>query len=113
VGYEYGRSDTVKKQPIPRERTSAAHDTMGDFVNQPTTSILSGMRYNSDAPRLEPLAGTFSAKTNPTAMTLPLISAALSSLCLVIISFAEYPWFAAAGFVAAYSLFWISLFHQH
>jgi|HubBroStandDraft_6_1064221.scaffolds.fasta_scaffold1282286_2 hypothetical protein len=82
-------------------------------MNQPTTTTLSGMRYNADALRDEGLAETFSAKTNLTTMTLPLISAALTSLCLGIISFAEYPWFALAGFVAAYSLFWISLFHQH
>jgi hypothetical protein len=80
-------------------------------MDQPTTSTLSGMRYTSDALRHEPLAETFSA--NPTAMTLPSISAVLSSLSVVIISFAEYPWFAVAGFVAAYTLFWISLFHQH
>jgi hypothetical protein len=82
-------------------------------MNQPTTTTLMGMRYNSDDLQHEALAERFSAKTNSTAMTLPLISAALSSLCLGIISFAEYPWFAVAGFVAAYSLFWISLSLQN
>jgi hypothetical protein len=42
-------------------------------------------------------------------MIVPLASAALSSLCVVMMTFVEYPWFAASGFVAAYSLFWISL----
>jgi hypothetical protein len=32
-------------------------------------------------------------------------SAALSSLCVVAITFVDYPWFAAAGFVATYMLF--------
>jgi hypothetical protein len=36
-------------------------------------------------------------------------SAALSSLCVVAITFADYPWFAVAGFVATYTLFWLSL----
>jgi hypothetical protein len=52
------------------------------------------------------------AKPDQTAMTVPLICAALSLLCLVIITFAEEPWFAMAGFVGGYSLFWISLSHQ-
>jgi hypothetical protein len=82
-------------------------------MNQPTITTLSGMRYTSDALRDEGLAETFLAKTNEIAITLPSISAALSSLCLGIISFAEYPWFAVAGFVAAYSLFWISLSQQN
>jgi hypothetical protein len=79
-------------------------------MNRPISSLLSGMRYNSNAPRHEPLA--FSAKASQTAMTLPLISAALSLLCLVIIFFVEDPWFAVGGFVVAYTLFWISLSHQ-
>jgi hypothetical protein len=79
-------------------------------MNQLTAFALSSMRYNSDN---QASAERVSTKANATAMTLPLISAALSSLCLVIISFADYPWFAVAGFVAAYSLFWISLSHQN
>jgi hypothetical protein len=51
----------------------------------------------------------FAHETEGTLMTVPLGCAALSSLCVVIMSFVEYPWFAAAGFVVAYSLFWISL----
>ena len=44
-----------------------------------------------------------------TPITVPLASAALSSFCVVTMVFNEYPWFAVAGFVAAYTLFWISL----
>ena len=43
-----------------------------------------------------------------TPITVPLASAALSSFCVVTMVFNEYPWFAVAGFVAAYTLFWIS-----
>jgi hypothetical protein len=42
-------------------------------------------------------------------MIVPLGSAALSSLCVVLMCFVQYPWLAAAGFVASYSLFWLSL----
>jgi hypothetical protein len=42
-------------------------------------------------------------------ITVPMASAALSSLCVVTMVFSEYPWFVVAGFVAAYTLFWISL----
>jgi hypothetical protein len=66
-------------------------------MTQHTTSMLSGTRFK------------FAHETEGTPLTFPLGSAALSSLCVVIMSFVEYPWFAAAGFVAAYSLFWISL----
>ena len=52
--------------------------------------------------------GYFVHEAEGTLMTVPL-GAALSSLCVLIMSFVEYPWFAAAGFVAAYSLFWIGL----
>jgi hypothetical protein len=48
-------------------------------------------------------------KAVETPMTVPLAGGALSSLCLVTISFVEYPWFIATGFVAAYTLFWVSL----
>jgi hypothetical protein len=44
-----------------------------------------------------------------TPITVPLASAALSTLCVVTMVSSEYPWFAVAGFVAAYTLFWISL----
>jgi hypothetical protein len=49
------------------------------------------------------------ANTVATAVAVPLGSAALSSLCVVAITFADYPWFAVAGFVATYTLFWLSL----
>jgi hypothetical protein len=41
--------------------------------------------------------------------TIPLASAALSSVCIVLMSFVDYPWWGAAGFAGAYTLFWISL----
>ena len=81
-------------------------------MSELTTSISRGMEYNSDNGRHDPSAEKSLAKPDRTAMTVPLICAALSLLCLVIITFAEEPWFAMAGFVGGYSLFWISLSHQ-
>ena len=73
-------------------------------MNQATTSIL------SDEPAS--LANPSLAQAGRTAMAIPLFSAALSLLCLVTICFIQEPWFAVAGFVAAYSLFWVSLSRQ-
>jgi hypothetical protein len=67
-------------------------------MNQHATSMLSGTRFD---------AGYFAHETEAT--LIPLGTAALSSLCVVLMSLVEYPWFAAAGFVVAYGLFWLSL----
>jgi hypothetical protein len=71
------------------------------------TSTLAGARFNyfgHEAAAERPLA-----KAAGEATVVSLGSAALSSLCVVIVAFVDYPWFAAAGFVAAYTLFWFSL----
>jgi hypothetical protein len=70
-----------------------------------TTSMLAGAESD---------AGYFGHDTTPKrfiakAVRVPLGSAAVSSLCVVAITFMDYPWFAAAGFVATYTLFWLSL----
>ena len=66
-----------------------------------TTSMVAATRFNS---------GYFGRKaTMSTPKTIPLAGAALSSVCIVLMSFVDYPWFGVAGFVGAYTLFWISL----
>jgi hypothetical protein len=78
-----------------------------------TTSVLGGTRFDSRYFGYETVAKRLSAKTATTATAIPFVSAAASSLCIAIIPFVDYPWFAAAGLVAAYSLFWISLSVEH
>ena len=78
----------------------------------PTTSILGGARFSPNYFWHESAAKKSLVKTHGAAMTVPLVSASLSMLCLAITLFVEDPWFAVAGFAAAYGLFWISLPHQ-
>jgi hypothetical protein len=72
------------------------------------TSMLGGTRFD---PRYFGFEASAKRSLEKTAgmMAVPLGSAVLSSLCIVMISFVEYPWFAAAGLVATYTLFWFSL----
>ena len=72
------------------------------------SSMLSGMRFDPRYFRHETSAQGSLAKTAGT-MAVPLGGATLSSLCIVMITFADYPWFAPAGLVATYTLFWFSL----
>ena len=68
-----------------------------------TTSMVAATRFNS---------GYFGRKATSrmsTPKTIPLSGAALSSVCIMLMSFVDYPWFGVAGFVGAYTLFWISL----
>jgi hypothetical protein len=73
-----------------------------------TTSLWSETTRNPDLEHETGAQGSC-AKATQTPMTVPIASAALSSRCIVTMAFVEYPWFAVAGFVAAYGLFWISL----
>ena len=73
-----------------------------------STSMLSGTRFGPRYFGRETTARGPLAKTAGT-MAVPLGTAVLCSLCIVMISFADYPWFAAAGLVVAYTLFWFSL----
>jgi hypothetical protein len=97
---------TIKRQPIPRERNHAAYLQGRSFMS--ATSMLSGTRFDPRYFGHETAAKRSLAKTAG-AMVVPLGSAVLSSLCIVLISLVDYPWFAAAGFVVAYTLFWFSL----
>jgi hypothetical protein len=81
-------------------------------MSQATTSIMSDTRYTPRYFESVPRAEKSLAQAGPTAMALPLFSAVLSLLCLVTICFIQEPWFAFAGFVAAYSVFWVSLSRQ-
>jgi hypothetical protein len=81
-------------------------------MNQATTSILSDTRYDPGYFGPASPADKSLTQAGRTAMAIPLFSAALSLLCLVTICFIQEPWFAAAGFAAAYSFFWVSLSNQ-
>jgi hypothetical protein len=72
------------------------------------SSMLSGMRFDPRYFRHETSAQKSLAKTAGT-IAVPLGGAILSSLCIVMMTFVDYPWFAAAGLVATYTLFWFSL----
>jgi hypothetical protein len=72
-------------------------------------SILRGATLSADYLWHEAPATKSLLKTQVMAIAVPLASAVLSVLCLAIMCFVDDPWFAAAGFVPAYSLFWASL----
>jgi hypothetical protein len=68
-----------------------------------TTSMVAATRFNSS------YFGSEATSRISIPKTIPLVSAALSSVCIVLMSFVDYPWFGATGFVGVYTLFWISL----
>jgi len=72
------------------------------------SSMLSGTKFDPRYFRHETSAKGSLAKTAGT-MAVPLGGAVLSSLCIVMMTFVDYPWFAAGGLVATYTLFWFSL----
>ena len=72
------------------------------------SAMLRATRFDSRHFGREIAAKGALAKTAGT-VAIPLGMATLSSLCVVAITFADYPWFAVAGFVATYTLFWLSL----
>jgi hypothetical protein len=74
-----------------------------------TTSIVSGMRSGLHYFGRETTARRSPAATVRAANAVSLGGAALSSLFVVMVCFSDDPWFAAAGLVAAYVVFWISL----
>ena len=72
------------------------------------SSMLSGMRFDPRYVRHETSAQKSLGKAAG-AMVVPLGGAILSSLCILMMTFVDYPWFAAGGLVATYTLFWFSL----
>ena len=64
------------------------------------TSVLDGTRFDSRSFTHETAAKRLFARTAATPTAIPLVSAAVSSLCIAIITFVDYPWFAAAGLAA-------------
>jgi hypothetical protein len=99
----------IKKQKNTREHNHAAFGRV--FMS--TTSVLDGTRFDSRSLGYDTAAKRLFAKTATTATAIPLASAAVSALCIAIIPFVDYPWFAAAGLAASYGLFWISLSVEH
>jgi hypothetical protein len=69
--------------------------------------MLGATRFDSRYFRRETARGALA--TTAGTLAIPLGTAILSSLCVVLMTFVDYPWFAAAGLVVAYTLFWFSL----
>jgi hypothetical protein len=74
-----------------------------------TTSIVDGMRSGLHYFDRETTAKRSPAATVGVANAVSLGGAALSSLFAMVACFSDHPWFAAAGLLAAYAVFWISL----
>ena len=72
------------------------------------SAMLGATRFDSRHFGREIAAKGALAKTAGT-VAIPLCMATLSSLCVVLMTSLDYPWFAAAGLAVAYALFWFSL----
>jgi hypothetical protein len=72
------------------------------------SAMLGATRFDSRHFGHETAANGSLAKTAGT-IAIPLGTAALSSLCVLLMTSVDYPWFAAGGLAVAYTLFWFSL----